>query len=154
MASLSSIHTALISKMGTLFPNKTQINAMDLEDNPVQLMVDGWGLKISGGSPVEIESGPVDYVFATDREFMVYFTREVYDLQANLASYNSQANLIADDKDTLLNSLLDFGKVTGMLNGENIEYLGDGGIELLVSGKKRFIYMEVVFSFELTQVIN
>jgi len=154
MAALSDIHSALITKVAALFPNKTQMNANDMEDNPIQLMIDGWGIKIGAGTPVNTEHPAVDYVFATDRVISIVFTKEVYDLQANLSSYNSQAEALADDKDSLLSSMLDFDKVTGMLNGENLIYNGDNGIEFLVSGKKRFIFIEVSFSFDLTQLIN
>ncbi len=154
MAALSDIHTALIAKIAALFPNKTQVNANDLEDNPIQLMVNGWGVKVGSGTPVDSDHPAVFYTFSTDRTMSVVFTREVYDLQANLDSHNTQVGLLADDKDSLLSSLLDFSKVTGMLNGENLIYNGDNGIEFLVAGKKRFIYMEIVFSFDLTQLIN
>jgi len=154
MASLSSIHSALITKVAALFPNKTQMNANDLEDNPIQLMIDGWGIKINSGVPVDNVHPAIDYVFATDRSISIVFTKEVYDLQANLGSYNTQAEALADDKDSLLSSMLDFNKVTGMLGGENLLYNGDNGIEFIVSGKKRFIFIEVNFSFDLTQLIN
>ncbi|MHA1169954.1 MAG: hypothetical protein ACTSRU_19165 [Candidatus Hodarchaeales archaeon] len=154
MASLNNIHTALLVKMAALFPNKTQMNANDMEDSPIQFLEDGWGIKVGGGTPIDNEHPNKDYVFATDRTISIVFSREVYDLQASLTSYNTQVGAIADDKDSLLSSMLDFNKVTGMLGGENLLYSGDGGIEFLVSGKKRFIYMEIVFSFDLTQLIN
>ncbi len=154
MASLSTIHAALIAQIATLYPHKTQLNANDLEDNPHQFMIDGWGIKVGGGSPIEQDIVANDYTFATDRAFSIVLTREVYDLQANLASYNTNVGLIGDDKDSLIESLLDFSKVEGMKGGEEIDYIGDGGIEFMAAGKKRFIFMEIAFSFDLTQLIN
>ena len=151
-STFSNVYDGLVTRLTALFPNKTVIPyPYSLADNPNQFLIDGYGIKVGGGSNSDLSS---DYSSAINHTISIVLTREVYGFTGVSSTLVTETKAIYDDMYLLKNDLLDLSRVSPMFQGETVEYESDGGIEDITGDQQRFISLEVVFTFDLTQEIN
>jgi len=152
MSKFSDVYDSLLIEVGTLFPTKVKLSdSIDLDNNPFPLLKNAYGIKVGDSSTSDLTT---DYLYTDVRTFSILFTAEVYDLAINNSSFENASKALIDDVYTLRERMLDLSKISPILGGENITCIGDTGIENKKADKGRFIYVEVSFTVELTQVIN
>jgi len=147
----STAYDSLRSALSATFSTKTEIPyPYSLQDNPFQFIVNGYGLKIGSGSSGELEN----LAFSSSIiSFSVILTREVVGFSSVNTSLNTNIKNLYDDMTTIKSYMLDNERVSPMYLGEEIKYISDSGIQEILNGKQRFIFIEVNFSIDITQQI-
>ena len=148
----SDVYDSLVLRLAALYPSKTPLPyPYSITDNPTQFQKDGYGVKVGPASNSELTT---DYSSAVDHSISVVLTREVYGFTGTESTLVAETKAIYDDMYLLKNDLLDLSRVSPMFQGETVDYESDSGIEDITGDQQRFISLEVVFTFDLTQEIN
>jgi hypothetical protein len=148
---ITTIYNAIVTELGTIFPSKTRIpNAYDLENNPFNMLVDGYGLRIDDSSlyrPVLRTSGQA-------RSFTVIITRQVVRTDTNATIIDTEAKAILEDANTLILSMEDSDQINANSSIDRIDFSGSSGIELLGASRSQFISVEVTFNVQYKETLS
>ena len=148
----SDVYDSLVTRLAVLWPSKSVIPyPYSLSDSPVQFLKDGYGIKVGGASNSELTT---DYLSSVSHTISIILVREVSGFSSLKTSLVAETKTIYDDIYDLKNALLNLSRVSPMFNGEPVVYDSDSGIEDVIGDKQRFISLESVFTFDLTQEIN
>jgi hypothetical protein len=150
MSDTSTIYDAIVTRMGTLFPNHKRIgNPYKPEENAEPILTMGWGLTV--GEAVNTNR-VLSNQFTVAREFALLVCRKAFHRESDAAARATTEKLILEDLYTLIK---DF-EINASLNGVamNTKYLGDGGIEAVMPDKDQFLMIRARISVEYWENLN
>lgn len=141
MSILSSTLDAMISKMGTLFPQHTRLpNPYSLDQNPEPYLAEGFGILLGSGSENRVAQSSV----GIKRRISVVQTRSFIAVDSDPTVKEATEKLLIEDQMTLLKDLEQDLTLGGVVL--NIAYASDGGIQSVYSNQKQFLKIETQFS--------
>lgn len=149
MSKISTVYDYFITQLATLFSEKTRIpNPYSIEDNNVQFIQDGYGLKVNGNVLALAQFNQI----TTDHTFSIVISKEVFRLESD-----------SQGMDTAIKSLEeDIFKVREFFynidcNGlpESIDLINLGptdSTEFFFGPKNKFIFSEVNLIVKISEV--
>jgi hypothetical protein len=151
---LTSIKSTIPTYTG--FSTKKEIlNPYSLENNPSKFLEDAWGLSVGPGTRAENDSPVREYYVTTLRDIGVVLCRPVYDVHNIGLALDDEQRTLLFDAATIRDNFLDLAKFGVLKTGENVEYVGDSGINFLeIDDGFKFIYTQIDFTFEIIETIN
>jgi hypothetical protein len=144
---ISTVIDAVHTEMDLLFSStKTKIpNPYSLEDNPITLLRDGYGIYIGESSPADLD------VLKDDNETItinIVLTKEVYRLENNNSNLVVAEKAILEDRRILKNRMLAFNQLNQGASIQKIDFISSDSINVVTSGK--FSVLSNVSSFGIT----
>lgn len=148
MSKVTKAYEGIICQLQKLYPNKSKIpNPYSLPDNIDKFLIDGFGIKIDNGDPVESEF----CVFSIGQQVSIVLTRE----------------LVATDSDTKVHDdinlklLEDVYKLRKMMSSPDrldvssisiVNLGGNSGVTEVIAGKRKYLSIEVAFILEIEEL--
>lgn len=150
MSKISDVYDTILTTVGTLFPSKTRIpNPYLIEDNPIQYLEDGYGVRIFPESPA-----PSEYCrFSRTRIFSIVLSKEVITTDIQTIQYDTTAKELLEEVYTLQKDFLNPDQLGIEDKVEKIEMGGTGPIELFKGDKVDILTMDVLFQVQITDDI-
>jgi hypothetical protein len=132
---LTQIYDAIVSRIETLFPNHRRLSdPYDLENNPDNLLKQGWGLAAGpGGDNTE------RYVSCTESlsvNMTVPFTRAAFSRELDSSTKAAADKLLLEDMQVLADDVL---KNNLNIQGPLINFVGFDGIDSVRADERRYV---------------
>ncbi len=148
MSKISTIHTALISIIGTtLFPEASGYfrlpNPYKLEKNPDIYLSQGWGLRIDEATNPRRQ---LSKSLTIDRVVRVPMTRKLYALAEDPVGRADAEKLLLEDHFLLVKQL----ETNATINESaiNANYISDSGVQMVRDTEDTFLFLETVFTVQ------
>lgn len=150
MSKVSLVYDAILTATAALFPNKRRIpNALVIEENPEQLLRDGYGLKVDAEAPAESEFCN----FSRNRIFTILLSKEVIKTDIQTTQMDTASKALLEDVYTLQKDFMNPDQITIEESIEQIEMAGTSAITPFVGDRENFISVEVSFQIQITDLI-
>lgn len=145
MSNVSTIHSAIKSRLSTIFPNKTVIpNPFELDQNNDNLLKDGYGIFYGAASLPEFDLGI--HIQGYLREFNIVLAKKVYRLEVDSQPFETVQLALLEDQNTMVNSLANVRSIDP--NVVRLEYVSDSGVEFIFSEKNN--YLAITTNFDVS----
>jgi hypothetical protein len=141
---ITDITDAMIARLAALLPTASRIpNAYRLEENNVQFLKLGYGLKIGAGQNTNRElCGKI----SIRREFGVVLTRQMFANDSAADPRVAAEKLLLEDKMLIARNFETDGTLNSALN--NAIYVGDSGVNFIYQERDNYITTEITISAE------
>lgn len=147
--SISTVYDAILTELGTIFPNKLRIpNAYTIIRNPVQFLRDAYGLRVDAA----VEAKRDFCNFSRIRDFTVILSREVLKTDVQTDQMDTAVKAMLEDVYTLQKNFLDGEQIGAATDIDIINVGAFTGIEEFIFEKTNFINTEVAFSIQVSNV--
>lgn len=147
MSSISTIYDTILSTLGTMFSTRTRIpNPYIIEENPIQLLRNGYGLKILQEAPATSEFCR----FSRSRSLAITISKEVLSTELQTSAYDATVKALLEDAYTIQKDFLNPDQLGIESDIERIEMAGTGPIELLKGDKINILSMDILFIVQVT----
>lgn len=141
MTKVSNIFDKIESIVQTQFSSKQEIpNPFEIEKNPDDFLRDGYGFRYGPGSSGGSE---LNNLQEHSRDFIIVFTKLVFRTDSDKALFKSTQKAMLEDQYTLIDSLAKDTTMDSDLT--RLEFVGDGGIEFVYSGRQTYLKLESTF---------
>jgi len=150
MSKISTIYDQIHTALAALYPNHTIIpNAISLTDNMDNLLVKGYGLKVGPQTAIEHEFNN----FATEREFIVVFTREVPRMDISQSEFQTYEKELLEDIYIVQNDFYNVDQIGIEASISKIDLGPVSPVEFVRGEKNNFISTEASFLFAVREVV-
>lgn len=151
MSKISTVYSALISEIETLFPNKTRLhNPYSLDENPDLVRKDSWGLKVEGASREEIEYCNL----SLSRTFTMVFLRQFVSLAGKEDGFDAVTLGILEDQQSFSQLIFSPSELGVEPDIVRIEIESISGIQELATGEKKYLFGEITFNITISELIQ
>lgn len=149
MSKISTVYDAIISTMGTLFPNKTRIpNPYELTNNSETMLKDSWGVKMSPSGISGIDT--FNYHIET-REVSIVLCRSVYKLRENPTGLDSPTKSLLEDSKTVCTRFVASDQLGIPDSIGKIDFVSSSGIEFTKADSLENISTEIKFNVDIME---
>ena len=150
MSNVSTIYDAILTAVGALFPNKTRIpNTLTLEENPDQLMRDGYGLRADDETPVELSF----CTFSRNRVFTIRLTKEVVTTDMQTTQMDTAIKALLEEVVLLQKDFMNPDQIEVETSIEIIRMAGTSAVSAFSGDRENFILIDVSFEIQITDNI-
>lgn len=151
MSKISDVYDQIILVTKNLFPLKTRIPyPYNLEVNPIDLMNDGWGIKLGSASFEEFETCR----FMVNRQVTIVFTKEAYRTQVPTEVIDKT---IKEMLDSVYMVQKEFYNQNQLGIEEKITAVTIDGVTEpteIYAGSSSYLAMEATFSFKISESLK
>lgn len=151
MSNISTVYTAIISKLSEIYPNKTRIfNPYELKDNASIVMKDSYGLKVNEATREDLDFCKL----SVSRSFTLVLVRGLATTSNNDAAFDPVSMAILEDQQLFLNAFWSPSEIGAPGSIDRIDFSNIGGIEFVVSDEKKFLFSEIEFTILISESVN
>jgi hypothetical protein len=150
MSNISDIYARLDAIIVANFSTKTKLkNPYDLTDNDDYLLKNGYAIAWGEASDTE---QLVRNATTFARNIVVRFTKQIFKTEQNTTIKETAEKALFEDELTLISKFADDFDLRKY--AQQVNFVGDGGIEFVYDDKNNFIYLTVNFEIIYTEFIN
>lgn len=147
MSIVSDAYDELVARLTTLFPTaqgyQRLSNAYDVEQNPVTILDQAWGL---AAGPLANSNRNLCGVVSTIRTWTVVLTRALDATDSDDTLRDTNTKLILEDARTVVNSFEREVRLDDL--NLNCRFISDGGIETISPDDGSILVMRLIFEVE------
>lgn len=150
MSKLSTVYSALISEINTLFPTKIRMhNANEVLSNPAMILKNSWGIIVGEASREDQE-----YCSLTlSRSYTIVLVRQFVSLNGKEDGFDAVNVAIMEDQQSL-SALLHSPDELGVASEiDRIDVSPLSGITELTTGEEKFLAATVEFNIIISEAI-
>ena len=143
MSKVTTIYDAINTRLAALFPNKQQLfNPYIIEDNPYFVLIDGYGVAVSGSEAPNLQFNTV----SQNRAFDITLSTEVVKTDENVTITDTQTKGLLEDLNSMLLDFCNPDQLGIELSIDGIEIGSCSRVEFLEGESEKILY--------ITQTIN
>ena len=150
MSKISTVYSAIITKIGTLYPSKTRLhNPYQIIENPEIIRKDSWGLRTESAFREDTEYCNL----SLNREFTIVFVRQFVSLAGKEDGFDAVTASLLEDQQTFCNAFYSTDQIGQSANVERIEISSISGVQELIGDEKKYLFSEVTFNILISESI-
>jgi hypothetical protein len=151
MSRIADVYEQIILYTKNLFPLKTRIPyPYNLEVNPIDLMNDGWGIKVGPASYEEFETCR----FMVNRQISIIFTREAYRTQVPTETIDKIVKEMLDNVYEVQNLFYSQNQLGIEQKITAVTIDGVSELSEVYAGSGSYLSMEASFTFKISEKLQ
>lgn len=145
MSTPAAIRDAIVTKITTLYPDKTRlVRPRVIDQNNKQLLDDGYGIYIGPTQLGDVDLGIHLSVKSTD--ILVILTKKIYTLENDFSGEATAENDLCNEKELVIRDVADIKSEGVDSSLVDLRYIGDDGGEYIFGEKNNYLALTMTFS--------